>query len=167
MGTQTPVGYGNYEMAFPEFASYGGSGTLPRGAGNGGIGSQFMAEQLLPSQKVIEEVVTISSSRLDRYSFCCGWPMAIDDKDLRINYPIEEHIFQNSDTMEVFDPSFSEPFSPEIQDIMAPSTRPRDDFHYLYKLSVLMRKIANFNMKPYLPLIQQSEKRNIFPWKFL
>jgi len=39
--------------------------------------------------------------RLDRYSFCLGWPMAIDDKDLCINYPVEEHIFQNSDTMEV------------------------------------------------------------------
>jgi len=239
------TGYGNYEMDFPEFSSYGGGEALPRGAGNGGISSQSMAEQLLPSQQVMEEVVTIffkaihplmpclhqkrfmselgspeilsvpsallfavlaitapmhpdpavqargyewylvcrqqidlaahagklsvrnvqaaiwwilksflmgempscwimvgtayrlaillglhrvdaphyqsflplpqSEShkeerrrvmwaiyRLDRYTFCPGWPMAIDDKDLCVNYPVEEHIFQHSDTMEVW-----------------------------------------------------------------
>lgn len=249
LGTSpAPVGYGNYDIGFPEFASYGsgGGGALPQGqAGNSGIGSQSMVEQLLPSQHIMEEVVAIffkvihplmpclhqrrfmselhspevlpmpntlllavlaitapmhpdpvvqargyewylvcrqqidmavsagklsvrnvqaaiwwtfksflmgempscwimigtayrlaiplglhrvdaphyqsflpppqSEShkeerrramwaiyRLDRYSFCLGWPMAIDDKDLCVNYPVDEHIFQNSDTMEVW-----------------------------------------------------------------
>jgi len=34
---------------------------------------------------------------------------------------------------------------------VTPSMKPRGGFHYLFKLSVLMGKITNFNMKPYRP----------------
>ena len=62
----------------------------------------FLPPPTTESQKEERRRIMWAIYRLDRYlSFCCGWPMAIQDKELCTNYPVEEYIFQNSDTMEV------------------------------------------------------------------
>ena len=47
---------------------------------------------------------------------------------------------------------------------MTPPTKPRSGFHYLYKISVLMGKITNLNMKPYRPTepgVREKEFRSL------
>lgn len=61
----------------------------------------FLPPPQTESHKEERRRVMWAMYRLDRYTFCSGWPMAIDDKDLIVNYPVDEHIFQSSDDMAV------------------------------------------------------------------
>ncbi|RPA97602.1 hypothetical protein L873DRAFT_1771169 [Choiromyces venosus 120613-1] len=91
---------------------------------------------------------------LDSFFSCsCGWPLAINDRDFCVNFPVDEDVFQSGE-IEKMSHIVVEPFAHNLADLIGPtsaSSPPRGPFHYLCKLAVLIGRIVSYNNSPIAP----------------
>ncbi|PWW75566.1 hypothetical protein C7212DRAFT_204507, partial [Tuber magnatum] len=91
---------------------------------------------------------------LDSFFSCsCGWPLAINDRDFCVNFPVDEAVFQSGE-IEKMSHIVVEPFAHNLADLIGPtsaSSPPRGPFHYICKLAVLIGRIVSYNNSPTPP----------------
>ncbi|KAG0124843.1 hypothetical protein HOY82DRAFT_173303 [Tuber indicum] len=91
---------------------------------------------------------------LDSFCSCsCGWPLAINDRDFCVNFPVDEDVFQSGE-IEKMSHIVVEPFAHNLADLIGPtsaSSPPRGPFHYLCKLAVLIGRIVSYHNSPIAP----------------
>ncbi|KAI9803988.1 MAG: hypothetical protein M1833_000269 [Piccolia ochrophora] len=83
---------------------------------------------------------------MDRAVSClCGWPLAIEDKQFLVNFPLEERSFQGRRIL-TLEQAKSEPFSLNASALLTPSSEDlttRAPMRLIYKASVLLGRIMS------------------------
>ncbi|KAK6359051.1 hypothetical protein TWF696_000221 [Orbilia brochopaga] len=93
---------------------------------------------------------------LDRsLSFVCGWPFAIDDRQFMVNTPVEENIFQGSDTESLLKTTTS-PFPTSLDKAIEPIG---DCYGYICYATVLLGRIVDYNNSPDADEVSEDRRR--------